>query len=297
MPPSVSPTSSLPSAAASELARRRRAPSPGRPLEAPSTWRSIEARHGSPGTCRASGGMGGPFEAPHLQQINPEWAACAIRRSAAVRLADRNQQRMILGEQGLVRRQVRLQVSARRLVGKAAGHHTMAVQDATGVLVDDEHRPLRRVEQDGVGRLGSDPGNLQEILPQSSKRPASYLREPAVEALEQPRGKRAQASSLEAIGAGWTQGVAQLVRTDGSQPGRTQQAPGTQLADGASRVSPRGELYEDGPDRHLVGGSPRPPALGAEPSLERYVQAQQACLDGVSRRPRDAAPAREGQAS
>jgi branched-chain amino acid transport system ATP-binding protein len=39
----------------------------GGPFEAPASWRNPEGRPGWAGAVRARGGMGGPFEAPHLQ--------------------------------------------------------------------------------------------------------------------------------------------------------------------------------------------------------------------------------------
>ena len=203
---------------------------------------------------------------------------------------------MILVEQGGVRRQVCFQERAGRLVRKTAPHDAVTGEHTARVLVDDEYRTARRVEQDDVSRLGPYPRNPQQIPPQGSEGQTSHLLKATIEPFEQPCRERAQAPGLEAIGSSHPQCLPEVVLADSGQPRRAQQAPGTQLADGALCVTPGGELRQDGASGDLVSGPRRPPALRAEPALQSHVQAQQARLHGVSRRARDPSPVRERSA-
>jgi phosphoglycolate phosphatase-like HAD superfamily hydrolase len=56
----------------------------GGPVEAPPGARPIEERHGSPGTLRTSGGLGGPVEAPQSVVVGDSWVDGAAARAAGV---------------------------------------------------------------------------------------------------------------------------------------------------------------------------------------------------------------------
>src|SRR3989449_11723480 len=90
-------------------------------------------------------------------EIEAQRAALAARHRPAVRLANRDEERMILVEQRGIGWQVRFEERARLLVARGAPEQTVAHEHAARVGVGHEDRALRPVEQDRVGRLGPEP--------------------------------------------------------------------------------------------------------------------------------------------
>jgi hypothetical protein len=212
-----------------------------------------------------------------------------------VRLTHGHEERVVLVEESRVGRQVGLEEGAGRFVRGLARQQRVPGQDSPRVRVGDEDRPVRRVEENGIGGLRPDPGHGQEGPAERPEGRAAQALEAAVETLDQPAGERAQATRLEAIRPRRAHRLPEVVLAGGDQAGRTQQPARPQAADRARRVPPRRELHQDRPRGDLVRGPAGPPALGTEAMLEGDVEAQQPCLQRIGRRSWDPPPPRAAE--
>ena len=70
---------------------------------------------------------------------------------------------------------------------------SVAVEDAAGVRVDDEDLVLVRVEEDGIGRLGTDAFQGEEFEAEAGGGPGEHLGEGALVGLVKPRDKAFEA--------------------------------------------------------------------------------------------------------
>ena len=201
-----------------------------------------------------------------------------------MRLAERHDERVQLGKQGGIGRQMSLHERARLLVAGLCGHEPMASEDAPRVGVGDEDGTVGGVEQDGVGGLGTEPGNGEELAsqgaegrhPQAGETSSEALDEPPREGLEPTRLQPVRARGPDHLGEGWL--------GEGGHAVGSQQAALPEGCDGAGGVRPRGVLGEDGAGRDLVRSTPGPPALGPKAREERDVKTEQPRLDGIGRR-------------
>ena len=97
-------------------------------------------------------------------------AALALGTRPTMSLADLNEERVELVEQPGVGRQVRLESVLDLVVTRLTVDEPVAAKDAGGVGVDNERRQVAGIQQNGVGRLTSDPRNTQQLLPQRGQR-------------------------------------------------------------------------------------------------------------------------------
>ena len=168
---------------------------------------------------------------------------------------------MVLVVEGHVGTERLLDPRADGLVALAALEQPEADEDPAGIGVDHEHRPPEGIEQDVVGRLGSDPGDGEEALTQLAGRKPGKAREPA----RGPEGlaQRTQSPRLDVEISRRPQRLGQLIDGQGEDGlggqgdalGETRQRP--------LDVGPGGILGQDRADHDLEGRLGRPPALGA----------------------------------
>src|SRR5262245_32587664 len=153
-------------------------------------------------------------------EVEGERAAVAARPRPAMRLGHGHQKGVELVEEGRIARQVPFQEVAERLVVAPARHDPVPRQDPPRVGIRHEDGSPGRVEQDGVGRLGADPGHGQEILAQWSEGgPAEPLRTAARPVQEKPR-EGEQAPRFEPPGARGSDEPTEHRRRQPGQPAR-----------------------------------------------------------------------------
>jgi len=141
-----------------------------------------------------------------------------------------------------------------------------------GVGVDDEDRSARGVEQDGVGGLGPDPGDAQELGPESPHRLAEHPTQVAAvtggqvihEGAEAPRPGRSEPPGGQAAHGAWRQA-----------------SRGTQAGDHRLDGRPRRVLGEEGARHHLERRPRRPPPLRPIAMMERLVEPEEPAPDGT----------------
>jgi hypothetical protein len=176
------------------------------------------------------------------------------------------------------------------LVAGSFGEESVDGQQAARVRVGDEHRAARRVQQDRVHGLGTEPDDRQHLPAQGEERRAAHAFEAAAEALEEPPRERLQSARLEPIGPRGPDHLGQLAFGERGETLGTQQPARAQRGDRAGGARPRGVLGEDGADRDFKWSTGRPPALRPEAPRERHVEPQEPRLRGIRRRPRYLAP-------
>jgi hypothetical protein len=207
-----------------------------------------------------------------------------------VRLAGGDQQGVELVEEDRIGGQVRLQERPGLLVAGAGRQQSMTGQDTARVGVGHEHRAPRRVEQDRVGGLRSQPGHAQQLASQRGQRRPSHRPDLAAVTGQQPAGEVQQATRLQAVRPRRAHQRGQRGGLGGGEPTRREQAARAQRGDRAGRPGPGGVLRQDRADRDLERRAGRPPALGPVPAQQRPVEAQQAGLDAIARRAGDPPP-------
>src|SRR5262245_56911923 len=211
-------------------------------------------------------------------EVEGERAALAARPRPAMRLGHGDQKGVELVEKGRIGRQVPFQEVPERLVVAPVRHDAVPQQYPPRVGIRHEDGPPGRVEQDGVGRLGADPGHGQEIAAQWRERgPTEPLRTAARPFQEKPR-EGEQASRLEPPGARGSDEPAERRRGQPGQPARLEAASRVEIADGASGAGPGGMLGEHGAHGHLERAPCRPPALRAIARVQGRVEPEQSLL-------------------
>jgi NitT/TauT family transport system substrate-binding protein len=105
-----------------------------------------------------------------------------------VLLGDPDQEGVVLAEEPRILREVRHEQGLEPRVVHVARHDPVSREDAARVGVHDEHRPARRVEEDGIRGLGPDARDRQEfrseLVGRPSQQPAEALVVPAREVTE-----------------------------------------------------------------------------------------------------------------
>src|SRR5256712_12580869 len=116
-------------------------------------------------SARARSTRGGP--AP---EIRAQRAVVAVRYGAAVRLADSHEQRVKLVEQAGIGRQVCLEPRAGLFVTRRWADQTVASENAPRIGVGDEHWPTHGIEEDCIGCLRTESGDLEQAPAQRAER-------------------------------------------------------------------------------------------------------------------------------
>jgi hypothetical protein len=214
-----------------------------------------------------------------------------------VRLAGGHEERVKLVEQRGIGRQVPLDEGAHLLVPGPLRHEPVTGEHAPRVGVGDEDRATSGIEQDGVDRLGPEPGNAEQLLSKPPERDHAHCREPAVEAMEQEPREGLELARLQAMRAGRPHHGRQRGIADGVETVRIEELRGAKPRDRARRAGPRRVLGEHRAQGDLERRPARPPVLRTEPTLERTEETQQTDLDRVRRRPGDRSPVREDEAA
>src|SRR3989304_4002148 len=93
-------------------------------------------------------------------------ARIAARSFSTVRFSDSHQQRVILIEQGGVRRQVVHEEALDLPIARSVSNQAVPLKHSTGVRVHYKDRPVAGIEQDRVGSLLPDPRDRKPFLPQ-----------------------------------------------------------------------------------------------------------------------------------
>ena len=184
-----------------------------------------------------------------------------------------------------------LEERPRVLVAGAVGQKAVTREQPSRVRVGHEHGAARRVQEDRVHGLGAEPDNREHLPPEGNEWRAAQGGEAPAEPLEEPAGEPLKSPRLEPIRPGGADHLGQLGLGERGKALGTEQTARAQRGHRAGGVRPRGVLGQDGSDRHLVGRPGRPPVLRPEPVPERDVEAQQPCLRGIRRRPRNLPPA------
>jgi len=167
----------------------------------------------------------------------------------------------------------------------------MAGEDAPGVGIGDEHGPAGRVEQDCVGRLGPETGDLEQAGAERTERHRPHPPQSSVQPIEDPAGQRLEPASLHAVSPGRANDPGEAGHAEGRQPFGRQASAGTERRDRPGCVDPGRVLGEDGANGDLVRRAAGPPALRAVAPAERLVEAQKAGLEAIAwRTGRPAAP-------
>src|SRR5262249_2897297 len=196
-------------------------------------------------------------------EVEGERAALAARSHPAMRLGHGHQKGVELVEEGRIARQVPFQEVAERLVVAPARHDAVPRQYPPSVGIRHEDGPPGRVEQDGVGRLGPDPGHGQEIAAQWCEGGAAEPRRTAARPFQEKPREGEQAPRLEPPGARGSDEPAERRRGKPGQPARLQATSRMEIADSASGAWPGGMLGKHGAHGHLERAPCRPPALPA----------------------------------
>jgi len=147
------------------------------------------------------------------------------------------------------------------------------------------------MEEDRVHRLRAEARHREQLGAHGRKGRPAQPGEPAAETREQPRGEGTKPARLQAVGARRADHFGQRGLRHGHEPAGIEQAPRAQRRHAARGAGPRGVLRENRADGDLVRAASRPPALRPEAAQEAHVQAKQARLHGVARRPGNPAPA------
>ena len=209
-----------------------------------------------------------------------------------MRLADHDEEGMQLVEERGIRRQMRLQECARRLVPGARRDQPVARQHASRIGVGHEDGTARRIQQDRVDGLGTEARHGAELGAQGREgRPTDPV-EPPAEPREEPACEVTETARLQPVGARAADDAGKRGLRHGEEPARIEEPARAQRRDGTRRVRPRRVLREHGPGGDLVRAAARPPALRAEAAQEASVQAQQSRLDRITRWAGNPAPTR-----
>jgi hypothetical protein len=102
-----------------------------------------------------------------LFEVPAEGAAFTAWNRPAEILADGHDERMILVVQGSVRGKAAHEKRLHRVVGGVRPDKAVPFEDSAGVRVHDEGRHLSCVQENAVGRLRTDSGHRQKLLPQT----------------------------------------------------------------------------------------------------------------------------------
>ncbi len=202
-------------------------------------------------------------------------------------------QRLELVEQRRIGRQVRFEEAPRRFVPGGRSQHTLTRERAAYDGIGDEDRAMRGMEQNRNRRLCAETGNGEQRGPQRREwRPAETIEATAVLGDEPPR-ERLEAPGRRAIHAGGPEHPAEPKLADTVEGASRQEPLATECGDGAHRVRRHRLRAEHDADGDLEGRAAGPRSLGTEPVGQRSIDAQEARLDGIARRPGNPAPARE----
>jgi hypothetical protein len=228
-------------------------------------------------------------------EVRPEWATVAVRNGAAMPLAHRHEESMVLVEQGRIGRQMRLEERASLLVSGGARNEAMTREHAARVRVRDEDGAIGRVEQDRVHRLGPEPTHLEQLTAELDEGRPPHTLESSAEAGDEPSGEGLESPRLHVVGPGRPDdrgelGLRRGVDAAGRQPGLR-----SERTHGPGGVRPGGMLREDGADGDLERRPARPPALRTEPALEGEIEPEQPRLDRIAGWPGDLPPPRESE--
>jgi len=161
-------------------------------------------------------------------------------------------------------------------IAGVGGNKPVAREDAAGVGVDDEDFALEGVEEDGVGGLGADAVDLEELPAEgggagSAERPNNAVGEPGMEPVEEA----AEAAGLDVEVSHGPDEAAEEGVGAGSEAVRVHEVGALEPGDGAFDVGPTRVLGEDGADHDLERRVPGPPALGAEGLEEAIIDGQE----------------------
>ncbi len=207
-----------------------------------------------------------------------------------MRLADGHEEGVHLVEERRIRRKVSFEKLARRLIARRGGDQPVTREHTACVRIGHEDGPAGRVEKDGIGRLRPEPGNREQRGAEWQQRLTSEPVKAPGEARVQPAREVAQPAGFQSIGAGGADRGREIGLRHRGEPARIEQPARPQLRHGARGVRPRRVLREDRAGGDLVGAPSRPPGLRAEATQKRDVQAQQARLQRIARRSRNAPP-------
>jgi ABC-type nitrate/sulfonate/bicarbonate transport system substrate-binding protein len=195
-------------------------------------------------------------------------------------LADADQERVELVEEGGVVRQVRHQEG---LDGSGVGvrrNEAVPRQDAPRVGVHDEDRAAGGVERDGVRRFRPDAGDPAELRAEGREGQSQEPREAAPLAPRHVPGEGAQAAGLQPERPGRAQERGQAGPRQREHPAEIEGPRGAEPPDRPLGVAPGGVLREDRSDDDLEARARRPPALRTVPPVEAVVEAKQAATMG-----------------
>jgi hypothetical protein len=184
-----------------------------------------------------------------------------------------------------------LEKVARVLVAGAVGQQSVAREQPARVGVGHEHRPARRVQQDGVDGFGTESSDPEHLAPERGERRAAHALEATAETLQQPAGEGLEPARHEPVRAGGADDLGQLGLFERGQALGIEQPACAQGRHRVSGVDPGGVLGQDRSHGDLEGRAGRPPALRSVATGQRHVEPQQPRLRRIRRRPRDLSPA------
>lgn len=189
-------------------------------------------------------------------------------------LAHRHQKRVVLVEEPRIARQVPLEKGADLLVAGPWRDKPMAGEDPPRVGVHDEDRAPQGVEQDAVGGLGADAGDVEQLAPERIHRDACHQPEASPVAVPEVGEKGGEPPRLDPEGPRWANEPGQAPPRERPDPRRGEKPSGPQGRQRALDVAPGGILGEDGAESDLEAALGRPPALRAEAPVKSLVEAK-----------------------
>ena len=150
-----------------------------------------------------------------------------------------------------------------RLVVPVGRYDPVSGQNPSRVGIGHVDWAAGRVEQNGVGRLGADPGHGQEIVAQGRERRLAESLQAAGRPDQEEPSQGEQAPRLEPSGARGTDEPADRRGRLGGPAPWLEPAGRAKIGDGPCGAGPGGMLGEHGADGDLEGAPCRPPALRA----------------------------------
>ncbi len=193
----------------------------------------------------------------------------------ATALAHRDQQGVELIEQRRIGRQSLHGKPLHVVIRRTRPDQTVTAEDPLRVGIHHEHGLRACIQQDRVGRLGTDPRQLEQFLPQRSVGPSKHPCSAAAVATDVPACEAVEPFCLLAIRARWPNEPLKTRRPHCQQLPWCQGSSLSQAVKGLLHMMPRGGLRENGPHHHFKGGFRRPPVLRPKGSREPRVNLAQ----------------------